>query len=76
MSAQRATVLALSDPLLDALGVEYVFFVTVEGGNKVVAHEVTPADGTLAPQTAHRFVQILILLLEGCLLVLELRLVE
>ena len=76
-TAQRATVLPLANPLLDALCVEDVLFIAVERGHEVVAQEVTPADWTLPPQATHTLIEIVahLFLLRG-LLMLKLRLVE
>ena len=52
-TAEGTTVLALADPLLDALGVEDVLLVAVEGRDEVVAEEVAPADGALTPKSTH-----------------------
>ena len=75
LATEGTAVLALADPLLDALGVEDVLLVAVERGDEVVAQEVAPADGALPPQPAHALVQPR-LLLKRRLLVLELRLVQ
>ena len=76
-TAQRATVLPLANPLLNALRMEDVLFIAVEGGHEVVAQEVTPADWTLSPQAAHALIEIvaMLFLLLG-LLMLKFRLVE
>ena len=63
--------------MLNALGVEDVLFITVEGSHEIVAEEVAPADGTLSPQASLTLVQItatMLLLLLG-LFVLEFGLV-
>ena len=77
-AAERATVLAFPNPLLDALGVEDVLIVAVQRRNEVVAQEVTPADGTLAPQPGLALVEarVALLLFLLRLLVLKLGLVE
>jgi hypothetical protein len=68
--------LALSDPLLDTLGVEDVLLVAVQTCYKVLAVEVTPADGALLPKATLAALAVLVLLFVGRLLVLELGLVQ
>jgi len=77
-AAERATVLAFPNPLLDALGVEDVLIVAMQRRNEVVAQEVTPADGTLTPQPGLALVEarVALLLFLLRLLVLKLGLVE
>ena len=72
LSAQGTAVLSLSDPLLNALSVEYVHLVAVQSGDKVVAKEVWPANGTLPPQTVLRLPRFAV----SSLLVLEFWLVQ
>ena len=77
LAAKWATILPLSNPLLDTLRVENMLFIAVKRGNEIVAKEVTPADGTLTPQARLALVQAsarLLLLLCGAL-VLKLGLV-
>ena len=78
LTAQRAAILALPNPLFDALRVEDVLLVAVKRRDEIVAQEVAPADGALAPQAVLALVKVLgavFLLLLG-LLMLELRFVE
>ena len=76
MAAKWAAILSFSDPLLNALCVEDVLFVTVESRHEVIAQEIAPADGTLAPKAALTIVDTTILLLDLSLLVLILSLVQ
>ena len=71
LAAERATVLALADPLFDALCVEDVLLVAVERRHEVVPQEVAPADGTLAPHSTDTLIQVP-LLAHRSLLVFEL----
>lgn len=77
LAAKWATILSLSNPLLDTLRVENMLFIAVKRCNEIVTKEVTPADGTLTPQARLALVQAstrLLLLLCGAL-VLKLGLV-
>ena len=76
MAAKRTAILSLPDPLLNALSVEYVLFVTVERRHEVIAQEIAPADGALTPKTALTIVDATILLLELSCLGLILRLLQ
>ena len=76
MAAKWAAILSFSDPLLNALCVEDVLFVTVERRHEVIAQEIAPADGALAPKAALTIVDTTILLLDLSLLVLILSLVQ
>ena len=64
MAAKRAAILSFSNPLLNALCVEDVLFVTVKSRHEVVAQEIAPANGTLAPKATLTIVDAAILLLE------------
>ena len=75
LAAEGAAVLTLTNPLLNALRVEDVQLVAVERRDEVVAQEVAPADGALAPQAAHAVVQPALFLVLR-LLVLEFRLLQ
>ena len=76
LAAKWTTVLTFADPLLNALSVKDVLFVTVKRRHEVIAEEIAPADRALAPQPTGTFVQILALFAELSLLVLELGRVE
>ena len=76
MAAKWTAILSFPDPLLNALGVEDVLFVTVERRYEVIAQEIAPADGALAPKTALTLVETAIFLLDLSLLVLILGLVQ
>ena len=73
-AAKRAAILSTTNPLLDALSVEDVLLITVQRCHEVVAHEVTPADRALSPDTTLTLVESSFFLLRR-LLVLELCLV-
>ena len=60
LTAEWATVLPFSNPLLDALSVEDVLLIAMESCHEVVAKEVAPADGTLPPQATHALIQIVV----------------
>ncbi len=49
LAAKWTAILTFPAPLLNALCVENVLFVTVERRDKVIAQEVAPADGALEP---------------------------
>ena len=76
MAAKRTAILSLPDPLLNALSVEDVLFVTVERRHEVIAQEVAPADGALAPKATLTIVDAAILLLELSCFGLILRLLQ
>ena len=56
MATERTAILALSNPLLDALCVEDVLLVAVKRRHKVVAIEIAPANRALAPESTNGFV--------------------
>ena len=76
VAAKRAAILSFPDPLLNALCVEDVLFITVECRHEVVAKEITPAYRALAPKAALTIVDATILLLELSCLGLILRLLK
>ena len=60
--------------MLDALRVEDVLFIAMEGCHEVVAQEVAPADRALSPQAAHALIQIVSVVVAALLLFLLLSL--
>ena len=76
MAAKRAAILSFPNPLLNALSVEDVLFVTVERRHEVIAQEIAPADWALAPKTTLTIVDTAILLLELSCFGLILRLLQ
>ena len=76
MAAKWTAILSFPDPLLNALGVEDVLFVTVERRYEVIAQEIAPADGALAPKTTLTIVDATIFLLELSCFGLILRLLQ
>ena len=64
MAAKWTAILSFSDPLLNALCVEDVLFVAVECRHEVIAQEIAPADGALAPKAGLAIVDAAMLLLE------------
>ena len=67
-----------SNPLLDTFGVEDMFLVAVKRGNKIIAHEVAPANWTLPHDTVLTLIKSLALpfLFHGGLFCLKLGLIK
>lgn len=57
--------MALTDPQLNARGVEDVLLIEVEGGHQLASPEILPADRTLPPQFF--ICMSLLFAAEGCL---------
>ena len=75
-AAKWTAILSFSDPLLNALCVEDVLFVTVERRHEIIAQEIAPADGALTPEAVLAIVNTSTLRPDLSLLVLILCLVQ
>ena len=75
-AAKWTAVLTFTNPLLNALCVEDMFFIAKKCGNEIVSVEVAPANWTLFPKTVLTLFSVLALLRVLSLLVLELCFVQ